>query len=208
MRERERVRKGSPEASQDNIHELMTSYYYTKPPHCISLFPSLSMPEEEKGTANIDALPLSTPSPTECFDQKSDKAETAVHGEKGDGMKLEEKRKVDEKKKERIEYEPFDDFESISTSKSNDDVLGVETKLAMGVSYTIFKRGQGEKATQGRTLNVNFRGWLTCNGREVAKGRFQFRVGCGDVIEGWDIGIVGKGNSFVYVYVCVCVCGF
>jgi FKBP-type peptidyl-prolyl cis-trans isomerase len=54
--------------------------------------------------------------------------------------------------------------------------------------------GTGAEAIVGRTLRMNYTGWLV-NGQQfdssVSRGPFQFTLGRGEVIQGWDQGIVG-----------------
>lgn len=62
--------------------------------------------------------------------------------------------------------------------------------------------GTGEEATKGQTVRVHYTGWLydeaaaDKRGREFdsSKGRnepFEFRLGAGEVITGWDEGVAG-----------------
>jgi peptidylprolyl isomerase/FKBP-type peptidyl-prolyl cis-trans isomerase FkpA len=54
--------------------------------------------------------------------------------------------------------------------------------------------GTGPEATRGRTVEVHYTGWLT-DGRKfdssVGDAPFSFRLGAGEVIEGWDLGVAG-----------------
>jgi FKBP-type peptidyl-prolyl cis-trans isomerase FkpA len=55
--------------------------------------------------------------------------------------------------------------------------------------------GSGAEAVAGKQVSVHYTGWLT-NGTKfdssVDRGRpFQFRLGAGDVIKGWDQGVAG-----------------
>ncbi len=54
--------------------------------------------------------------------------------------------------------------------------------------------GQGAEAVAGRTVEVDYTGWLL-DGRsfDSSKGRgpFTFLLGGGQVIKGWDQGVVG-----------------
>jgi peptidylprolyl isomerase/FKBP-type peptidyl-prolyl cis-trans isomerase FkpA len=54
--------------------------------------------------------------------------------------------------------------------------------------------GTGPEATRGRTVEVHYTGWLT-DGRtfdsSVGDSPFSFRLGAGEVIEGWDLGVAG-----------------
>lgn len=72
---------------------------------------------------------------------------------------------------------------------------GDQKTLPQGVKYTVLKPGQGEKARKSQTVQVHYTGWLT-NGREFdsSRGRgepFEFNLGTGQVIPGWDNGVEG-----------------
>jgi FKBP-type peptidyl-prolyl cis-trans isomerase len=67
-----------------------------------------------------------------------------------------------------------------------------------GLKYTDLQVGTGEEAKKGMTVLVNYTGWLYQNGKRGAQfdssvGRkpFQFKIGNGDVIKGWDDGVPG-----------------
>lgn len=54
--------------------------------------------------------------------------------------------------------------------------------------------GTGADATAGRTLRVTYSGWLANGSRfdsNVGGPAFSFRLGVGQVIAGWDQGVVG-----------------
>lgn len=72
---------------------------------------------------------------------------------------------------------------------------GDQKTLPQGVKYTVLKPGQGEKARKSQTVQVHYTGWLT-DGREFdsSRGRgepFEFNLGAGQVIPGWDNGVEG-----------------
>lgn len=46
-------------------------------------------------------------------------------------------------------------------------------------------------ATSGRRVNVRYVGCLASNGRQFDKGQIRFRLGQGEVIKGWDMGVAG-----------------
>jgi FKBP-type peptidyl-prolyl cis-trans isomerase FkpA len=66
---------------------------------------------------------------------------------------------------------------------------------------TDVKVGTGKEATPGQTVYVNYTGWLykpmLLNQRgaqfdsSVGRGPFEFRLGAGQVIKGWDQGVAG-----------------
>ena len=78
-----------------------------------------------------------------------------------------------------------------------DDAPASPTQLQ--VTDTIV--GTGTAAAAGNTLTVNYTGWLysasAANSRgaqfdtSVGRAPFQFRLGAGQVIAGWDQGLVG-----------------
>jgi FKBP-type peptidyl-prolyl cis-trans isomerase len=54
--------------------------------------------------------------------------------------------------------------------------------------------GQGAAAAPGDRVSVHYTGWLTSGARfDGTRGDrpFTFRLGAGEVISGWDIGVVG-----------------
>lgn len=64
-----------------------------------------------------------------------------------------------------------------------------------GLQYEILKPGSGAVAQSGRTVQVHYTGWLT-NGTKfdssVDRGQpFEFPLGGGRVIKGWDEGVAG-----------------
>ena len=64
-----------------------------------------------------------------------------------------------------------------------------------GLSYEVLQAGTGAEARPGQKVSVHYTGWLT-NGQKfdssVARGRpFQFQLGAGQVIAGWDEGVAG-----------------
>ena len=64
-----------------------------------------------------------------------------------------------------------------------------------GVHYLDLQVGQGEEAQPGKILEVHYTGWLK-NGSKFDSSRdrehpFTFRLGAGDVIKGWDEGLLG-----------------
>jgi len=74
-------------------------------------------------------------------------------------------------------------------------VTGHSTKTASGLEYWDIKVGAGPVAHGGQRVQVQYTGWLT-NGKKfdtsVGTGRpFEFTLGAGQVIKGWDEGIAG-----------------
>jgi FK506-binding nuclear protein len=69
--------------------------------------------------------------------------------------------------------------------------VGSTVTMKGGLKYTILKEGTGPVANSGRQVNVKYVGCLASNGRQFDKGTIRFRLGAGDVIKGWDMGVAG-----------------
>jgi FKBP-type peptidyl-prolyl cis-trans isomerase len=66
---------------------------------------------------------------------------------------------------------------------------------ASGLKLMDYRLGSGPEAMQGRTVSVHYTGWLE-NGAKfdssVDRGQpFEFTLGAGNVIKGWDEGVLG-----------------
>ena len=64
-----------------------------------------------------------------------------------------------------------------------------------GLKYVDLKVGSGDKAKKDNTVVVHYTGWLK-NGKKFASSvdenePYEFKLGAGDVIKGWDEGIAG-----------------
>ncbi len=64
-----------------------------------------------------------------------------------------------------------------------------------GLQYQVLNPGTGAIATAGHMVSVHYTGWLT-DGKKfdssVDRGQpFQFSLGAGQVIKGWDEGVAG-----------------
>ena len=64
-----------------------------------------------------------------------------------------------------------------------------------GLTYTIVTEGTGDVATKGNTVVVHYTGTFT-DGRKFDSSvdreqPFEFRLGAGMVIQGWDLGVEG-----------------
>ena len=72
---------------------------------------------------------------------------------------------------------------------------GTTVTTASGLQYVVLQQGNGAVATAGHMVTVHYTGWLT-NGTKfdssVDRGQpFQFGLGQGQVIKGWDEGVAG-----------------
>jgi FKBP-type peptidyl-prolyl cis-trans isomerase len=73
--------------------------------------------------------------------------------------------------------------------------LAAMTKTPSGLSYEDKKVGTGPAATSGKTVSVHYTGWLP-DGTKFDSSRdrnepFDFPLGAGHVIAGWDEGVAG-----------------
>jgi FKBP-type peptidyl-prolyl cis-trans isomerase FkpA len=77
--------------------------------------------------------------------------------------------------------------------KSKEFVMSVTT--ASGLQYEDITEGSGEQATAGQMVSVHYTGWLTDGQKfDSSKDRnqpFEFTLGAGMVIKGWDEGVQG-----------------
>jgi FKBP-type peptidyl-prolyl cis-trans isomerase len=72
---------------------------------------------------------------------------------------------------------------------------GTTVKTASGLQYEDMKVGTGAEAKSGQSVQVHYTGWLT-NGTKfdssLDRGQpFEFPLGQGRVIKGWDEGVAG-----------------
>ncbi len=80
-----------------------------------------------------------------------------------------------------------------------------QTTTESGLMYEEINVGTGEAAVAGKTVSVHYTGWLT-NGTKFDSSKdrnepFQFPLGAGHVIRGWDEGVQGmqEGGTRVLV---------
>ena len=70
-----------------------------------------------------------------------------------------------------------------------------ETTTASGLKYEDIETGTGVTAASGQKAKVHYTGWLK-NGRKFDSSKdrndpFEFTLGAGQVIKGWDEGVAG-----------------
>ena len=77
-----------------------------------------------------------------------------------------------------------------------------ETEIMPGLTKKILKNGYGREAVAGDYVSVHYTGWLYDESAEDSRGEkfdssvdrgqeFQFPLGAGRVIKGWDEGVAG-----------------
>lgn len=72
---------------------------------------------------------------------------------------------------------------------------GKEVVTPSGLKYVDQKTGEGDEAKAGDVVTVHYTGWLT-DGKKFDSSLdrnqpFTFKLGAGQVIEGWDQGVAG-----------------
>ena len=67
--------------------------------------------------------------------------------------------------------------------------------LGSGLQYDDLQEGSGAVAAAGKTVEVHYTGWLkdgTKFDSSLGRGKpFSFKLGAGQVIQGWDEGVAG-----------------
>ncbi len=69
-------------------------------------------------------------------------------------------------------------------------VTGTPVTTSTGLQYWNIKLGTGALAIPGKKVKVRYTGWLT-TGKKFDSGVYDFVVGDGQVIKGWDEGVAG-----------------
>jgi FKBP-type peptidyl-prolyl cis-trans isomerase len=74
-------------------------------------------------------------------------------------------------------------------------VTGDGVKTASGLTYWDIRVGNGDTAKEGSHVRVHYTGWLTTGKKfdsSVDAGKpFDFTIGNGEVIKGWEEGVAG-----------------
>ena len=87
--------------------------------------------------------------------------------------------------------------EHATTDKGTTQVT--RQKTPSGLEYEIMHEGSGASPERGKKVTVHYTGWLNEDGQpgtkfdsSVDRGRpFTFNIGLGQVIRGWDEGVMG-----------------
>ncbi len=83
----------------------------------------------------------------------------------------------------------------VPNTKAPSKVTGEGTKTDSGLQYWEIRVGTGQVAKDGDHVKVHYTGWLT-TGKKFdssvdAHSPFDFTIGKGEVIKGWDEGVAG-----------------
>ena len=86
-------------------------------------------------------------------------------------------------------------FAAMGFSQRPPKISGEPTTTSSGLKIWEVKAGTGATAEKGKTVKVHYTGWLT-DGKKfdssVDRGEpFEFQLGAGQVIRGWDEGVAG-----------------
>lgn len=83
-----------------------------------------------------------------------------------------------------------------ATESANSAVTAASSKSVSGIQIEDVVVGEGTEAHKGNKVSVNYLGTLASNGKKFDSSYdrnepFTFKLGSGQVIEGWEKGIVG-----------------
>lgn len=74
--------------------------------------------------------------------------------------------------------------------QSNKVLFHFSLVVSQGLVVKDVIQGHGPVVTKGRLVTVGYVGRITATGKEFDRSKsFSFRVGKGDVIKGWDLGL-------------------
>ncbi|KAG5889481.1 hypothetical protein JTB14_026493 [Gonioctena quinquepunctata] len=137
-------------------------------------------PEEEQEEEDSS---MSDSDEVEAKNQKHQKSKKAKQN--GLPMKQEQKKEKDNKKQQQNE----------SKSPKKEQQSPKKKTLQGGVMIEEIREGQGPPAKNGKFVSVYYEGRLKQNNKmfdSTNKGAgFSFRLGSGEVIKGWDVGVAG-----------------
>ena len=114
--------------------------------------------------------------------------------------------KKEKKKKKKMRQKEKKSQETERSGEKFQAVNHVSKTLSMGIRVQDLKPGYGKAVQRGKLLEVSYVGRFDDKNGKVfdrSKGSpFSFRLGAGEVIKGWDIGIMGMkegGKRRIYV---------
>jgi peptidylprolyl isomerase len=85
-----------------------------------------------------------------------------------------------------------------STTMCSHHAMEEKTKTSSGLEYEILEQGTGATPSKGKKVTVHYTGWLNDKGQcgkkfdssRDRKEPFSFIIGVGQVIQGWDEGVL------------------
>jgi peptidylprolyl isomerase len=83
---------------------------------------------------------------------------------------------------------------SVARAGGPTKVTGESVTTPSGLQYWDIKVGTGEEAKSGSHVKVHYTGWLPSGKKfdsSVGSAPFDFTIGKGEVIKGWDEGVAG-----------------
>ena len=99
-----------------------------------------------------------------------------------------------ERQEQQIEDEEEDLDEDGEEEEEDEEVAGPVKKIACGVTIQDIRIGQGVFAADRRPVRLHYVGMLD-SGEEFERSKssqpMKFRLGRGEVIKGWDLGVMG-----------------
>ena len=104
------------------------------------------------------------------------------------------KARAKEEAEEEDDEEGDDEDDEDEDEDEDEEACGPTRKIACGVQITDLREGNGQPATDRRPCKVHYVGYLP-SGEEFERSKsdkpMKFRLGRGEVLKGWDLGVVG-----------------
>lgn len=119
-------------------------------------------------------------------DEEEDEEEVPVSSK---ATPTKDSKKVTFNQKEQGPHTPVGAVAPVKPVLKQTSTVGTTLSLPGGLKYTILREGRGPVAAYGKRVNVRYVGCLASNGKQFDKGTIKFRLGAGEVIEGWDKGV-------------------
>lgn len=178
------------DSEEDDDFELMVGDEEMEEDRIVELpdeAPKKEVETKKRKEAPVSSTPEATPAGKRSKEQDTGKGEEQQPAKPL--TKAEKKRRA----KEAREAE-----EAKKTGKTGDKeerAVSKKQTLAAGVVVEDIEMGKGAKATRGKRIGMRYIGRLVKNGKvfdkNVSGKPFYFKLGVGEVIKGWDIGVEG-----------------
>ncbi|KAK7116010.1 46 kDa FK506-binding nuclear protein-like isoform X2 [Littorina saxatilis] len=165
----------------------------------------VSSKKSKKLNSSVEATPDTskkaknkTPKSEKANKSATQAAEEALTNGAGDATKKKKKKKKKNKNKTEEntqEKQPEEEASGESASPKLTPAPGKKRTVAGGIVVEDVKIGHGPEAKPGKNVSVYYVGTLAKNTKRFdscLKGKpFRFRIGRGEVIKGWDTGLIG-----------------